>query len=106
MPRSAAGMIWPHLSQTKVEPQAQRRDTSPLARSMYPSLAPQPEPPAPRPRLTREQAFDWSDARRLRGSLALCAKIESEASEGRLTHGNEVDIYWHDRGPANRTGEI
>jgi hypothetical protein len=61
MPRSAAGMIWPHLSQTKIEPQAQRRDTSPLARSMYPSLAPQPEPPAPRPRLTREQAFDWSD---------------------------------------------
>jgi hypothetical protein len=53
---SPAASIWPHLPQTNVEPQAPRRNISPLAASMYPSLAPKPEPLAPRPRrMTREE---------------------------------------------------
>jgi hypothetical protein len=61
---SAAKSVYPHLPSagevvTRDEP---RREISPLARSMYPSLTPKPPPPAPRPKLTREEIFrDFSN---------------------------------------------
>jgi hypothetical protein len=61
---SAAASIYPHLPQTKVEPQAHRGPTSDLARAMYPNHGPKPQPPAsaPRPRMTREEINRaWAD---------------------------------------------
>jgi hypothetical protein len=57
---SAAKSVYPHLPShgevnvTRGEP---RREISPLAASMYPSLMPKPPPPPPRYKPTREEIF-------------------------------------------------
>jgi hypothetical protein len=63
---SAAKSVYPHLPSagevtTSNEPR-RNAPTSPLAQSMYPSLTPKPPPPAPRPKLTRDEIFrDFSN---------------------------------------------
>jgi hypothetical protein len=58
----AASSIWPHLPKQTAEPQARRRDISPLASAMYPSLTPKPPPPTPRPvRSIEEIRRDFSE---------------------------------------------
>jgi hypothetical protein len=41
----AASQIWPHLPKTAAEPQAQRRERSLLAESMYPAHVKKPPSP-------------------------------------------------------------
>jgi hypothetical protein len=58
-PRSAAQSVYPHLP--SAEPATPPRQQPRLADALYPNLVPKPKPPAPRPRLSREEAFDWSN---------------------------------------------
>jgi hypothetical protein len=59
IPKSAAASIYPNLRQSTPAP-VERREPASVAAALYPDLVPKPPQPAPRPRLTREQAFDWS----------------------------------------------
>jgi hypothetical protein len=59
-PPTAAQALYGHLPSVEPAPPPRQQPAS-VAAAMYPSLIPKPSPPAPRPRLTREQAFDWSN---------------------------------------------
>ena len=61
IPKSAATALYGHLPSAAREPVQSAQPT--LANALYPALAPKsPQPqPVSRPRLTREQAFDWSN---------------------------------------------
>jgi hypothetical protein len=59
IPKSAAAAIYPHLPSADRAP-VQRQQPR-LAEALFPDLVPKSPQPAPRPRLTREQAFDWSN---------------------------------------------
>jgi hypothetical protein len=61
---TAAGALYPHLkSGTPQRPQ--RRAAQSISEAMFPNLARAPKPRPPEhpllPRLTREQAMDWSN---------------------------------------------
>jgi hypothetical protein len=63
IPKSAAAALYPHLKTGTPDVVERRQQPSSIANALYPDLAPKSKPPAPksRPRLTREQAFDWSN---------------------------------------------
>jgi hypothetical protein len=58
----AAEAIFPHLPRATVStPDEPRRNTSPLAASMYPNLLPKAPPPEPRPQLSpQEVSHFWA----------------------------------------------
>jgi hypothetical protein len=63
-PRSAASSIYPNLPHDdgrNAQWATQRRDRTDVAAALYPDRTPKPQPSAPKPRMTREQIFDWSD---------------------------------------------
>jgi len=58
IPKSAATALYPHLPSAAREPVQQAQPT--LANALYPSLAPKPPQPAPRPIRSLEWTRDWS----------------------------------------------
>jgi hypothetical protein len=58
-PPTAVQALYGHLPSAAPAPPPRRQPR--LADALYPNLVPKPKPPAPRPRLSREEAFDWSN---------------------------------------------
>jgi hypothetical protein len=58
IPKSAAQSVYPHLPSAERAPVQSAKPT--LAAALYPSLAPKPPQPAPRPARSLEWARDWS----------------------------------------------
>jgi hypothetical protein len=58
-PPSAAAALYPNLKSGTPDVVQQRQQPT-LADALYPSLAPKPKPPAPKPTRSIEEIRDWS----------------------------------------------
>jgi hypothetical protein len=56
IPPSAAAALYSHLPSAARAPVQQRRTPQSVADALYPALAPKPQPPAPKPKISPEEA--------------------------------------------------